>query len=157
MSHYRIYNYIHRICSLEIEYLKYSTINFSRAYKELRCPLDDFELLAFSSGTKGKSYPMCPFCYNNAPFKGMPNNSGCNSCTHPTCPNALTSLGVSNCDECDRGILVLDCTSAPKKYKLGCNVCDVIVNIFKGAAKVSVIDGKLFKQKILQKISITSI
>lgn len=24
-----------------------------RAYKELRCPLDDFELLAFSSGTKG--------------------------------------------------------------------------------------------------------
>lgn len=116
---------------------------YFRAYKELRCPLDDFELLAFSSGTKGKSFPMCPFCYNNAPFKGMPNNPGCNSCTHPTCPNSLTILGVSNCDECDRGILVLDCTSAPKKWKLGCNSCDVIVNIFKGAAKVSVIEGKL--------------
>lgn len=47
-------------------------------------------------------------------------------------------LGVSNCDECDRGVLTLDCTSAPKKWKLVCNVCDVIVNIFKGATKVSV-------------------
>lgn len=85
---------------------------------------------------------MCPFCYNNAPFKGMPSGSGCNSCTHPTCPNSLTLLGVSNCDECDRGILVLDCTSAPKKYKLGCNVCDVIINIFKGASKVTVLESK---------------
>lgn len=51
-------------------------------------------------------------------------------------------LGVSNCDECDRGVLVLDCTSGPKKWKLGCNVCDVIVNIFKGAAKVTVNESK---------------
>ncbi|XP_055302573.1 DNA topoisomerase 3-beta isoform X2 [Sitodiplosis mosellana] len=113
-----------------------------RAYKELRCPLDDFELLAFSSGTKGRSYPLCPYCYANPPFKGMPNNAGCNSCMHPTCPNSMNMLGVSVCDECDRGILVLDCTSAPKKWKLGCNSCDVIINIFNKASKVTVNDNK---------------
>lgn len=111
-------------------------------YKELRCPLDDFELLAFSSGTKGRSFPLCPYCYSNAPFKGTPNNPGCNACPHPTCPNSLNTLGVSGCDECDRGILVLDCTSAPKKWKLGCNSCDVIINVFNKASKVTVLDKK---------------
>lgn len=38
-------------------------------YRELKCPLDDFELLAYSSGTKGKSYPLCPYCFNNPPFR----------------------------------------------------------------------------------------
>lgn len=38
-------------------------------YRELKCPLDDFELLAYSSGAKGKSYPLCPYCFNNPPFK----------------------------------------------------------------------------------------
>lgn len=113
-----------------------------RVYKELRCPLDDFELLAFSSGTKGRSYPLCPYCFVNPPFKGMPNNAGCNSCMHPTCPNSMNMLGVCACDECDRGILVLDCTSAPKKWKLGCNSCDVIINIFNKASKVTVNDNK---------------
>lgn len=50
--------------------------------------------------------------------------------------------GVSACDECDRGILVLDCTSAPKKWKLCCNVCDVLINIFNKASKVTVNEGK---------------
>ncbi|XP_055684588.1 DNA topoisomerase 3-beta isoform X2 [Lutzomyia longipalpis] len=109
-----------------------------RVYKELKCPLDDFELVAFSSGIKGRSYPLCPYCYNNSPFPDMPRNSGCNQCTNPTCPHSLTSLGVSSCSECNRGVLVLDCTSAPKSWKLGCNSCDVIINIFKDASKVSV-------------------
>lgn len=109
-----------------------------RAYKELRCPLDDFELLVFSSGTKGRSYPFCPYCYSHAPFKDMPKMSGCNSCTHPTCAHSMVTLGVSSCAECEYGVLVLDCTSAPKKWKLVCNSCDVIINMFKGAAKVTV-------------------
>ena len=101
----------------------------------------------------------------------------------------MNMLGVSVCDECDRGILclgmwenvfnqmgvhslalslslslsfflflpsapffvyvkhlffflVLDCTSAPKKWKLGCNSCDVIINIFNKASKVTVNDSK---------------
>lgn len=127
---------------ISLKLLNFYKKKYFRAYKELRCPLDDFELLAFSSGTKGRSYPLCPFCYNNTPFKGMPNNPGCNACTHPTCPNSLTMLGVSLCDECDRGILVLDSTSAPKKWKLCCNSCDVIINIFNKATKVTVNENK---------------
>lgn len=50
--------------------------------------------------------------------------------------------GVSVCDECDRGVLVLDSTSAPKKWKLGCNACDVIINIFSKATKVTVQESK---------------
>lgn len=121
--------------------------NFSRpsahrSYKELRCPLDDFELLVFSSGTKGRSYSFCPYCYVNPPFKGMPAVAGCNACTHPTCPHSMNALGVCACDECERGVLVLDATSGPKKWKLGCNSCDVIINIFNKATKVTVHDSK---------------
>lgn len=42
-----------------------------KLYKELRCPLDNFELVLFSLGnsttSQGKSYPLCPFCYNHPP------------------------------------------------------------------------------------------
>ena len=37
--------------------------------QEQKCPLDEFELVLWSSGSKGKSYSICPFCYNNPPFK----------------------------------------------------------------------------------------
>lgn len=111
-----------------------------KLYKEFKCPLDDFELLAFSTGTKGRSYPMCPYCYNHPPFRDMPKSAGCNSCSHPTCQHSLNALGISSCNECDQGVLVLDCTLAPN-WKLGCNRCDVIINCFKGATKVTV-EGK---------------
>lgn len=112
-----------------------------RAYKELRCPLDDFELLVFSSGTKGRSYSFCPFCYSNAPFGDMAKMAGCDGCTHPTCAHSMSTLGVARCAECAGGVLVLDSTSAPKRWKLGCNQCDVIISLFKGATKVTV-DGE---------------
>lgn len=46
-----------------------------KLYKELRCPIDQFELLLFSLGNsekaQGKAYPICPYCYNHPPdFKG---------------------------------------------------------------------------------------
>ncbi len=53
--------------------------------QELKCPLDDFEILYFTAGAKGKSFVFCPYCYNNPPFPDMRKDSGCNSCTHPTC------------------------------------------------------------------------
>lgn len=112
-----------------------------RVYRELKCPLDDFELLAFSSGTKGRSYPLCPYCYNHPPFRDMPRNSGCNMCSHPNCAHSLYTLGISSCVECESGVLVLDCTSAPSSWKLCCNRCDVIINVFKNATKVQV-DGE---------------
>ncbi|KAG8034089.1 hypothetical protein G9C98_008570 [Cotesia typhae] len=109
-----------------------------RIYKELKCPLDDFELLSWSTGIRGKSFIFCPYCYNNPPFRDMKKgNLGCNSCTHPTCPHGLNSNGVSSCLECDHGILVLDPSSGPK-WKLGCNRCDVIIHFFENAHKISI-------------------
>ncbi|ALC49738.1 Top3beta [Drosophila busckii] len=110
-----------------------------KVYREYKCPLDDFELLAFSTGAKGRSFPFCPYCYNHPPFRDMPKLSGCNSCTHPSCPHSLYTLGISSCVECETGILVLDCTLSPS-WKMVCNRCDVIINCFKGAVKVTVED-----------------
>ena len=110
-----------------------------KLHQELKCPLDDFEILYFTAGAKGKSYVFCPYCYNNPPFREMRKDNGCNSCTHPTCSYGQNSNGVSNCVECEFGVLVLDQASGPK-WKLGCNRCDVIVKIFEDAAKVSVIN-----------------
>lgn len=110
-----------------------------KIYKELKCPLDDFELLIWSTGTKGKSFTFCPYCYNNPPFRwvkcndwrkeidlylcgfsGMIKGNGCNSCSHPTCPHGINANGVSSCTECEFGVLVLDPSSFPK-WKLVCN------------------------------------
>jgi DNA topoisomerase-3 len=42
-----------------------------KLYKELKCPLDKFELVYFSLGNtataQGKGYPLCPYCYNHPP------------------------------------------------------------------------------------------
>ncbi|XP_054712265.1 DNA topoisomerase 3-beta-1-like isoform X2 [Uloborus diversus] len=110
-----------------------------RIFRELKCPLDDFELLQYTGGAKGKSFIFCPYCYNNPPFRDMRKLSGCNSCTHPTCPYSLNSNGVSNCSNCEGGVLVLDPGSGPK-WKLSCNRCDTIVRLFEDAVKVSVDD-----------------
>ncbi|GFR42563.1 hypothetical protein Agub_g3474, partial [Astrephomene gubernaculifera] len=80
-----------------------------KVYKSLVCPLDGYELLLFSlAGADGKTYPLCPFCYNNPPFEGamkvgvegavgskpgMP----CSTCLHPTCPHSLASHAVFPC------------------------------------------------------------
>lgn len=41
-----------------------------KLYKGLACPLCNYELLLFSlGGADGKTFPLCPFCYNN-PLEG---------------------------------------------------------------------------------------
>ena len=36
----------------------------------LVCPLDQFEIVLFSlSGPDGKTYPLCPYCFNCPPFE----------------------------------------------------------------------------------------
>uniref|UniRef100_A0A023F3Y2 DNA topoisomerase n=1 Tax=Triatoma infestans TaxID=30076 RepID=A0A023F3Y2_TRIIF len=110
-----------------------------RIYKELKCPLDDFELLSWSTGVRGKSFPLCPYCYNHPPFRDMKKGYACNSCTHPNCPQSFNTNGISTCNECD-GVLVLDPASAPK-WKMGCNRCDVIIHLFEDAHKVTVEDN----------------
>lgn len=110
-----------------------------KLFKELKCPLDDFELLCWTMGNKGKSFVFCPYCYNNPPFKDMKKGNGCNSCSHPSCSYSLISNGVCNCAECDYGVLVLDPSSGPK-WKLGCNRCDTIINLFDDAQKVTILE-----------------
>lgn len=108
-----------------------------KLFRELKCPLDEFELLCWTMGNKGKSFVFCPYCYNHPPFKDMKKGTGCNSCTHPTCPYSLNSNGICNCSNCDFGVLVLDPSSGPK-WKIGCNRCDTIINLFDDAQKISV-------------------
>lgn len=42
-----------------------------KLYKETKCPLDGFELVLYSLGNsekaQGKSFPLCPYCYNFPP------------------------------------------------------------------------------------------
>ncbi|KAI8513789.1 DNA topoisomerase 3-beta-1, partial [Branchiostoma belcheri] len=108
-----------------------------KLYKEIKCPLDEFELVLFSTGSKGKTYPLCPYCFNHPPFPDMKKAMGCNQCTHPTCTQSLINNGVAQCVECEDGVLVMDQTSAPK-WKMACNKCNVVINVFENAHKVSV-------------------
>uniref|UniRef100_A0A8C2W7N7 DNA topoisomerase n=1 Tax=Cyclopterus lumpus TaxID=8103 RepID=A0A8C2W7N7_CYCLU len=108
-----------------------------KLYKELRCPLDEFELVLWTSGSRGKSYPLCPYCFSNTPFRDMKKGMGCNECTHPSCQHSLNSLGIGQCVECDGGVLVLDPTSGPK-WKMACNKCNVVVHFFEHAHRVQV-------------------
>ncbi|KAI4569052.1 hypothetical protein MJG53_014670 [Ovis ammon polii x Ovis aries] len=108
-----------------------------KLYKELRCPLDDFELVLWSSGSRGKSYPLCPYCSNHPPFRDMKKGAGCNECTHPGCQHSLSMLGVGQCVECESGVLVLDPTSGPK-WRVACNRCSVVAHCFENAHRVRV-------------------
>lgn len=85
----------------------------------------------------------------------MARNGGCNNCMHPTCQHSLANLGISRCDDCDRGVLVLDLTSAPKSYKLCCNRCDVIITIFKNASKVAIADNQTCDQCSVPLLTVT--
>ncbi|XP_065020236.1 DNA topoisomerase 3-beta isoform X4 [Musa acuminata AAA Group] len=124
-----------------------------KLYKEIACPLDGFELLIFSmAGPDGKTFPLCPYCYNSPPFEGIDKlfgtlklgNSGkigkgagmpCFLCPHPTCPHSLITQGVCACPECS-GTLVLDPVSAPK-WRLCCNMCNCLVSLPQGAHRIS--------------------
>ncbi|XP_065070574.1 DNA topoisomerase 3-beta-1-like [Rhopilema esculentum] len=111
-----------------------------KLFKELRCPLDEFELLLYA-GRGGKSTPLCPYCYNHPPFEDMRKGMCCNQCTHPTCKHSIASLSVASCIDCDSGTLMFDPTSAPK-WRMACNKCRVIVHFFKDAHRVAVTDDE---------------
>ena len=101
-----------------------------KLYQELRCPLDNFELLLFSLGNSeramGKSYPLCPYCYNYPPFEEL-TQMGCNSCLHPSCKHSMIRNGIMSCGgESCGGRMVLDVTSKPN-WKMACNQCNLII------------------------------
>ena len=48
-----------------------------KLYMEQRCPIDQFEILMFSSGGEnGITYTFCPQCYNNPPLKTLKGTAG---------------------------------------------------------------------------------
>lgn len=122
-----------------------------KLYKELTCPLDNFELLIVSfPGPEGKSFPLCPYCFNSPPFEGIDSLYGttagkpgkgagmpCFFCPHPTCRHSVVAQGVCACPECS-GTLILDPLSAPK-WKLYCNKCNCLVLLPQGAHKIATI------------------
>ncbi|XP_065835336.1 DNA topoisomerase 3-beta-1-like [Oscarella lobularis] len=107
-----------------------------KLYKELKCPLDEFELVLWTTGTRGKTAPVCPNCYNYPPFPAMSKDSTCSMCTHPTCKHSMTAHKVGACWECPSGDLVLDPTSGPK-WKIACNKCNVLIHLCENAFRVS--------------------
>ncbi|OZJ02901.1 hypothetical protein BZG36_04922 [Bifiguratus adelaidae] len=113
-----------------------------KLYRELKCPLDDFELLLFSTGSKGTGYPVCPYCYNNPPFEGIKKGMACNHCPHPTCSHSMTKNAVCPCPQqsdeaaCP-GRLILDATSAPR-WKLSCNECNIVSSFLDTIKSVSI-------------------
>jgi len=97
-----------------------------KLYKELQCPLDNFELVLFSFGSGQKSYPLCPYCYNSPSLEGMAKGLGCNQCPHPSCIHSVVRNGICECPECEEGVIVLDPASGPK-WRADCNLCRFIV------------------------------
>lgn len=111
-----------------------------KSYKEMRCPIDNFELLYFSI-QGGKNFIFCPNCYNKPPFENMEKALGCNSCTHQTCKFSKTQNGIAPCNNCRfDGMLVLDPGSGPPKWTVACNKCNFSVTAFKEASNVTVED-----------------
>jgi len=98
-----------------------------KLYQEKRCPLDNFELV-FVANKVGKSYPLCPMCYDDPPF-GARNAQGKHwELEHPIYQKwrpAVLSCIQENCP----GTLCLDVDSAPK-WQIDCNVCMQQLQIF---------------------------
>ena len=119
-----------------------------KLYKELVCPLDNFQLVMYSlGGADGKTTVLCPNCYSNPPFEnalltgdkasgGMP----CTTCQHPTCRHSPARNGIGACAACENGTLVLDPVSAPA-WRINCNLCDFLMYLPKDLHKVKVGSG----------------
>lgn len=116
-----------------------------RLFQEQVCPLDNYELVVWRSGTgeTAKTQIVCPYCYNHPPmvpieeapvgFKGM----ACSQCTIPHCSFSLANLAVCPCDaEGCSGTMILDLISAPK-WKMACSTCSAAVMLPGAAKKIS--------------------
>ena len=98
-------------------------------YEEQYCPVDGFQLITYStgSGMTGRSFSLCPNCYNNTPFPDMEDNCGCNKCTHSSCQHSMVARGIVPCQDCEGGMVCLDPVSQAKKWRATCNSCSFVL------------------------------
>eukprot|EP00796_Vickermania_ingenoplastis_P008249 gene8249-5770_t len=133
-------------------YCAYCEVTFSlpqggaiKQYSSFTCPLDGYELvICHIEG--GKSFPICPQCYNNPPFEDMITNKGtkkevhmaCDECRHPTCEHSLATNYVCDCiDEHCRGMMAFVPRTAGK-WRICCNTCVMMIKLPPTAQRVSV-------------------
>ena len=138
-----------------------------KKYMGKTCPLDNFELVLFSTGgANGIGYPLCPYCYSNPPFQprkdvvsievsptpntdpagDKPANSsgenvhamGCHQCSHPTCEHALPARALRDCPETKScGGTLCFDPTSGPLWKAICNSCNFILHFTERAHKVT--------------------
>lgn len=123
-------------CDEIYSFLQNGSIKF---YKELKCFLDEFELVLWFIGGKGKSILVCSYCYNYLFFFEMRKGMGCNQCIYSICFYFEASFGIVDCIECDDGSFVFDLILV-FKWRFVCNKCNFVVYVFEDVFRVSVID-----------------
>ncbi|CAJ1341010.1 unnamed protein product [Effrenium voratum] len=102
-----------------------------KLYKELKCPLDNFELV-FVANKVGKSYPICPMCYDDPPFGAREEQGKHWNLDHPIYKKYRPAVMSCIADNCS-GTLCLDVDSGPK-WQIDCNVCLQQLSIFEDKA-----------------------
>lgn len=109
-----------------------------RSYKELKCPLDNFELLQYQ--TKNRAYSICPLCYNDPPFEDF-NRKGmsCIDCSHPDCPNAAAALTLTPCPQECNGSLIIDVINGAPNWKFFCTRCSYRLHVSSNVKKMSLV------------------
>jgi len=98
-----------------------------KPYKTLKCPLDNFELVMVSN-KMGKSYPLCPLCYDDPPFGHASAAGKYWELQHPIYKKYRPAVMLCIAEHCP-GTLCLDVDSAPK-WQMDCNVCMQQLQIF---------------------------
>ncbi|KPI89465.1 putative DNA topoisomerase III [Leptomonas seymouri] len=127
-----------------------------KQYANFKCPIDNFELvICHIEG--GKSFPICPNCYNNPPFEELNSRKGgygnstkggngaiatrhmaCDECRHPTCEHSLATNYVCDCvDPSCAGCMAFVPRTAGK-WKICCNKCPMMVKLPPTAQRVYV-------------------
>ncbi|CAM39725.2 putative DNA topoisomerase III [Leishmania braziliensis MHOM/BR/75/M2904] len=130
-----------------------------KPYSGFTCPIDNFELVVCHIDG-GKSFPICPSCYNNPPFEELPSalqhhnrgNGGgatakaapstrhmaCDECRHPTCEHSLATNYVCDCVDgsCPGSMAFVPRTAG--QWKVCCNACPMMVKLPPTAQRVYV-------------------
>nr|ACX31684.1 DNA topoisomerase III beta [Leishmania donovani] len=130
-----------------------------KPYSSFKCPIDNFELvICHIEG--GKSFPICPHCYNNPPFEDMrpaiqhhhrgygggaaatmapsTRHMACDECRHPTCEHSLATNYVCDCVDgsCAGSMAFVPRTTG--QWKVCCNKCPMMIKLPPTAQRVYV-------------------